>query len=64
MFHAKAMAGAIIEIYSVDGRRVFQQPVVKDANQTTVYIPVLPAGTYNLLFVNENKVAVKKIVKQ
>lgn len=64
VFHAKAMAGAIIEIYSVDGRRVFQQPVVKDANQTTVYIPVLPAGTYNLLFVNENKVAVKKIVKQ
>ena len=64
VFHTKAKPSARVEIYSADGRKVLQLPVIKDAVQTAVSTGVIPPGIYHLVFVNDNATEVVKFVKQ
>ncbi len=64
VFHAKATAGAKIEVYSFDGRKMLQMPVLKDAVQTNINAGSMPVGAYNLVFVNNDKVEFVKFIKQ
>jgi hypothetical protein len=64
VFHSKAKPAATIEIYSADGRKLLQVPVIKDAIQTAVNAAALLPGMYHLVFANENAVEVVKFVKQ
>jgi pectin methylesterase-like acyl-CoA thioesterase len=64
VFHAKATPGATIEVYSFDERRVLQLTVPKDAVQTNINASIIPAGAYNLVFVNNRKVELVKFIKQ
>ncbi len=64
VFHALAKQGAAIEIYAIDGRRVFRKVVAKDAIQTTISSANITAGNYNLVFVNNNKIEFVKFIKQ
>jgi len=64
VFHSRAMAGAKIEVYAADGRRMLMLPVLKDASQTHVSAGNIPAGVYHLVFVNNEKVEFVKFVKQ
>jgi pectinesterase len=63
VFHAKAKAGAKIEVYAVDGRRMIQFPVMKAATQTHVSAGYFPAGTYHLVFIDGEKVEFVRFVK-
>ncbi len=64
VFHSKAKAGAIIEVYASDGRKMLGFPVLKDAMQTHLNAGNMPAGVYNLVYVNNNRVEYVKFVKQ
>lgn len=62
--HKKAIAGARIEIYSTDGRKINQFAVNKDAMQTTISLASLPKGNYYLVFANGGEVQYNKFIKQ
>ncbi len=62
--HAKAAAGAKLEVYAMDGRKMAEYKVVKDAVQTNVGTDVLPTGNYNLVFVNGSDVQFTKFLKR
>lgn len=64
VFHAKAMAGAKIEVYSADGRAIMQAVAVKGAEQTAINAAALSAGMYHLVFVNGSMVEFVKFIKQ
>ncbi len=63
IFHSRAKAGAKVEIYAADGRKLMQLPVAKRARQTHINPGAVPSGTYNLVFVNEGEVEVVRFVK-
>ncbi|MGG9971562.1 T9SS type A sorting domain-containing protein [Ferruginibacter sp. SUN002] len=62
--HSKATVGAKLEIYSIDGRKISEQQVTRDAVQTTINATGLPKGTYNLVLVNGGKAQHLQFVKQ
>ena len=62
--HSKAGAGAKIEIYAADGRKITQYVVTKDAVQTSVNTGPMPSGSYNLVFVNGSDVQFTKFIKR
>lgn len=62
--HDKAAAGAKIEVYAMDGRKVLGATATTGATQTTVNASSLPAGNYNLVFANGDQVQFIKFVKQ
>lgn len=62
--HGKATTGAKLEVYAADGRKITQYSVAKDAVQTNVSAAALPAGNYNLVFVNGTDVQFIKFVKR
>lgn len=62
--HGKAVAGASIELYAMDGRKLMGEPVAKDAMQTTVHTAALPAGVYQLVYTNGDAVQKTRLIKQ
>ena len=62
--HDKALAGAKIEVYAMDGRKVMGATATTGATQTSVNAASLPAGQYNLVFANGDNVQYIKFVKQ
>ncbi len=62
--HAKAIQGAKLEVYAMDGRKITDFAINKDAVQSTVNAASLPKGNYNLVFVNGAEVQFIKFVKQ
>jgi hypothetical protein len=64
VFHAKGREGAKIEIYSFDGRRMLQLPVLKNAIQTNINTGAMQQGAYHLVFVNIDRVEFVKFIKQ
>ncbi|HMO61002.1 MAG TPA: pectinesterase family protein [Ferruginibacter sp.] len=64
VFHSKAKEGAKIEVYAFDGRQVLKLNVQRDAVQTPVNAAMLPAGNYNLVYINGIKTEFVKFVKQ
>ena len=64
VFHALAKQGASIEIYAIDGRRVYRKEVTKDAIQTTISSANIMAGNYYLVYVNNGKIEFVKFIKQ
>ena len=51
-------------MYGIDGRRINEYKITKDAIQSTVNASALPKGNYNLVFVNGDKVQHIQFVKR
>ncbi len=62
--HEKAERGALIEIYSSDGRRVMKLAVLKGSSQTIIDAGRLLPGNYHAVFANADKVQFVPFVKQ
>ncbi|MES2429498.1 MAG: T9SS type A sorting domain-containing protein [Bacteroidota bacterium] len=62
--HSKALDGAKLEVYGIDGRKITEYKVTKDAVQSTVNATGLAKGNYNLVLVNGEKIQYIQFVKQ
>ncbi|MEP6676769.1 MAG: pectinesterase family protein [Ferruginibacter sp.] len=62
--HAKAVAGATIELYAFDGRKISSYPVITNATQTTISLDNFAKGNYQLVFVNGADIQYVKLIKQ
>lgn len=61
--HAKALTGAVLEMYAMDGRKMSSATVAKDAVQTSLDLSTLAAGTYELVFRNGKSTETTKFSK-
>ena len=62
--HAKALPGAMIEMYAADGKLVNKQTVTKDAIQTNLNASSLTTGSYHLVFINGTDVQHINFIKK
>lgn len=62
--HPKAAAGAVMQIVSMDGKKVLLQTVSAGSLQTTVDVSVLPAGVYRLLYTSQKTSTTTNFLKQ
>ncbi len=62
--HAKAVAGAVVQIVSADGKKLLSQKVTAGTVQTTVDVSLLPSGVYRLLYINQQVNATANFLKQ
>jgi len=52
--HSTAQAGAIMQVFEINGALVYSKPVVENAFETTLNISGLASGVYVLLYINGN----------
>ena len=62
--HAKAAAGARLDLYAADGRKLNSIAVTQNAMQTTINSSNLSKGNYVLVFVNGDEMQYLKLLKQ
>jgi pectinesterase len=62
--HAKAVTGAKLELYAIDGRKITEYKVTTAAVQTNVNTSTLAKGNYNLVFVNGAEVKFIQLIKK
>jgi hypothetical protein len=62
--HGKAVKGATIQVLSVDGKLIRNFAVEENANQTSLNVEQLIAGSYFIQFVNGAERKSVQFVKQ
>lgn len=62
--HKKATDGATLKVYGIDGRKMNELIVGKNAVQSTINASSLAKGAYKLVFTNGDDVQVIKFIKQ
>ena len=61
---SKATEGATLEMYSMDGKKMNEYKLAKDAIQITINTATLPKGNYNLVLVNGDIMQHTQFIKQ
>lgn len=62
--HKKASEGAKLEIYSLDGRKINEYKVVRDAIQSTINASTLSKGNYSLILIDGDTIQHTRFIKQ
>lgn len=62
--HKKATDGATLKVYGMDGRKMNELIVSKNAIQSTINATSLAKGAYKLVFTNGDDIQVIKFIKQ
>ncbi len=53
--HPQAKSGAIVQVYTVTGQRIFTKNIALNATQTNIDVAVLTSGIYLLKYTNNNE---------
>ena len=64
VLHSKAVSNASIEIFSTEGKMLLRQSIAAAAQQTTLNVDKLSAGSYTLKLMNGSEVNIIRFTKQ
>lgn len=64
VIYPKALAGAVLQVVSADGKILLSQAATAGSVQTTVDVSAVPSGVYQLLYLNGNSRTTINFLKQ